>query len=255
MKLNFKVVGEEGVPVIILHGLFGSLDNWISIAKVLADRNFKVYLVDQRNHGKSPHMDSHSYDDMAEDLKEFLEDQQLSSAILLGHSMGGKTIMNFSLNYPMMVEKLIVVDISPKHYPPHHEQILRGLHSVNVNTVTNRKQADERMSAVIDNVGVRQFLLKNMDRLNSDSFTWKMNLPVLEQNIHNIGEPLKAGTFEGKVYFIAGGASDYILRGDRALIISHFPQAKIATIKGAGHWIHAEKTDQFLDVLLMMLHG
>lgn len=254
MKLNFKKLGE-GKPLVILHGLFGTLDNWITAGKLLSENGYEVYLVDQRNHGKSPHSDAFNYDVMAEDLKEFLEDQKLSSAIIMGHSMGGKIAMLFSTKYPTMVEKLIVVDIAPKYYPPHHETIMKAFHSVEVETVTSRKEAEERMATLVGNIGVRQFLLKNLDREGSH-FQWKHNLPVIEKNINEIGQPLKEGqVFDGSAFFIGGAGSDYIQRGDRQLITAHFPQAKIASIKGAGHWVHAEKPNEFMDVLLAMLKG
>lgn len=253
MKLNYKILGE-GKPLVILHGLFGTLDNWVTAAKLLVDNGYKVYMLDQRNHGKSPHDDVFSYEAMAADLLEFLDDQGLDKPILMGHSMGGKTVMKFAVSHSERVEKVIVVDIAPKHYPPHHQQILSALHAVDVDKVSSRKEADERMADHITNVGVRQFLLKNLDRVASDKFKWKMNLPIIESNISVIGQALEEGVYNGKTYFIGGGASDYIQRGDRTLIIEHFPKAKIASIKGAGHWVHAEKAEQFMDVLLAMLN-
>lgn len=255
MKLNFKQIGnEEGKPLVILHGLFGTLDNWITSAKLLADRGFKVYLLDQRNHGKSPHSDEFSYESMASDLLEFLDDQSFQQTVLIGHSMGGKTVMNFAVDNPERVERLVIVDIAPKYYPPHHQTILSGLHAVNIDSVTSRKEADERMALHISNPGVRQFLLKNLERVDGETFRWKMNLSVIENNIEIVGGALESGVFEGKTYFIGGGASDYIQRGDRTLILKHFPKAKIASIKDAGHWVHAEKATQFMDVLIAMLN-
>lgn len=253
MKLNYKVLGE-GKPLVILHGLFGTLDNWITAAKLLVEKGHKVYLLDQRNHGKSPHSDEFSYEAMASDLLEFLDDQHLQQPILMGHSMGGKTVMRFAVNHPTRVAKIIVVDIAPKLYLPHHQTILAAFHSVNLAAITTRKEAEECMMPFISNVGVRQFLLKNLDRVDGASFQWKMNLPVIEKNIEMVGQALGEGVFEGKAYFIGGGSSDYIQRGDRALIIQHFPKAKIASIKDAGHWVHAEKPEQFMDVLIAMLN-
>ena len=255
MKLNFKKLGE-GKPLVILHGLFGTLDNWITAGKLLSENGYEVYLVDQRNHGKSPHSDAFNYEVMAEDLKTFLQEQNLASAIIMGHSMGGKNAMLFATKYPEMVEKLIIVDIAPKYYPPHHETIMNAFHSVKVETVTSRKEAEERMMPLVDNAGVRQFLLKNLDRVDGSSFQWKHNLPVIEKNINEIGQPLeKDQVFDGPTFFIGGAASDYIQRGDRQLIMHHFPQAKIASIKEAGHWVHAEKPNEFMDVLYAMLNG
>jgi esterase len=160
MQLNFKQIGETGKPLIILHGVFGFLDNWLTISKAIADYGFKVYLVDQRHHGRSPQEGPLNFPTLAADLKEFLEQQQITNPILVGHSMGGKTVMEYAVTYPGTFEKLVVVDIGPKAYPIHHSKILKGLNAIPVDTIENRNQADEILSEYEPLLPVRQFLLK-----------------------------------------------------------------------------------------------
>lgn len=253
MQLNYKSLGE-GQPLIILHGLFGSLDNWLSIGKELAD-HYKVYLVDQRNHGNSPHSDEFNYTVMAEDLHGFIQEHKLENPIIVGHSMGGKTAMKFALNYTELWDKLVVVDISPKSYPVHHDTILEGLSSINVGNLDSRKEADEQLSEYIDDFGTRQFLLKNLSRKNG-GFEWKMNLNVIKDNIEIIGEGMEEQlAIEKDVLFIRGEKSDYIKDKDSILIVQHFPNAAIETIEDAGHWVHAEQPEKFLKVLMKFLRN
>lgn len=250
-QLNYKTFGE-GEPLIILHGLFGSLDNWITLAKKFAD-NYKVYIVDQRNHGLSFHDDAWDYDVMAEDLCEFMSTEQLDKALLIGHSMGGKTVMNFAVKYPEKVDKLIVADIGPKYYPVHHTTIIKALYSIDVNALSSRNEADEQMQKLISEFGVRQFLLKNLQR-DGDSFRWKMNLDVIAKNIEEVGKALNQNaTYAQPTLFIRGGKSDYIQDGDFNTIHSIFPKSKIETIASAGHWLHAEKPAEFFQLVTEFL--
>ncbi|WP_422007691.1 alpha/beta fold hydrolase [Roseivirga pacifica] len=250
-QLNYKTFGE-GEPLIILHGLFGSLDNWITLAKKFAD-NYKVYIVDQRNHGLSFHDDTWDYDVMAEDLCEFMSTERLDKAHLIGHSMGGKTVMNFAVKYPEKVDKLIVADIGPKYYPVHHTTIIKALYSIDVNALSSRNEADEQMQKLISEFGVRQFLLKNLQR-DGDSFRWKMNLDVIAKNIEEVGKALNQNaTYPQPTLFIRGGKSDYIQDGDFNTIHSIFPKSKIETIAGAGHWLHAEKPAEFFQLVTEFL--
>lgn len=252
MKLNFRTFGN-GEPLIILHGVFGSADNWQTLGKVFAE-GFTVYLVDQRNHGNSPHSEEFSYDLMVEDLLQLMNEKDLNSACLLGHSMGGKVAMHFATKYPEKVSRLIVVDIAPKYYPPHHQQIFDGFKSVQLDRISSRKEADEQMSAVIPNIGVRQFILKNLTRNADGDFTWKLNVAAIEKAIEAVGRGLETETtYGGRALFIAGGNSDYITIKDFKLISSLFPQADIETIAGAGHWVHAEKPDELKDLVLNFL--
>ena len=160
MQLNFKKLGT-GKPLIILHGLFGSADNWFSISKELKD-NFTLYLVDQRNHGDSPQSEEWNYDVMVEDLRELMDAEGLKKAFLMGHSMGGKTVMNFALKYPERVEKLIVADIAPRFYAIHHTSILEGLNALDLHEIQSRKEADDELAKYIPEIGVRQFLRKSL---------------------------------------------------------------------------------------------
>ena len=247
MKLNFRTIGE-GAPLIILHGFFGSADNWQTIGKELGN-HFKVYLIDQRNHGLSPHDDIFNYDVMTADLLELFKDEKIDRAIILGHSMGGKTAMNFATEYHEKVEKLIVVDIGPKQYPSHHDSIFNAFRSVDLQQVETRKDADNQLSKSIPDMGVRQFILKNLTR-GENGFEWRLNLDVLEKNAHEIGRALDQGdVYNGQTLFIGGAKSDYIKPDDHILIMNHFPKAKIKMIAGAGHWVHAEKPKELLGLV------
>ncbi|RPA67362.1 alpha/beta fold hydrolase [Cyclobacteriaceae bacterium YHN15] len=240
MKLNFKKTGQ-GEPLIILHGLFGSADNWFSIAKEL-ETDFTLYLIDQRNHGDSPQSEDWNYDAMAEDLKEFMEDQKIESAFLMGHSMGGKTAMNFAIRYPEKVRKLIVADIAPRFYPLHHQHILEGLNAIPIDTLKSRKEADDILSEYIKIPGIRQFLLKSLGRGDNGGFEWKINLPVITKNIANVGEALESdATFDNPSLFMGGEKSDYIKEEDKEEIDRLFPNSHVIYIKDAGHWLHAEQ--------------
>ena len=248
MKLHFKKFGS-GPPLIILHGVFGSSDNWKTLANHLMI-TFEVYLVDQRNHGLSPHSDDLNYQVMTDDLKELLHNEQIEKCCLLGHSMGGKTAMNFAVQYPEKIMKLIIVDIAPKRYPPHHQNILQGVHSLKINEINTRKEADDLLSTTINNSGIRQFILKNLSRNPEGLFYWKINWKAIEDNIQAIGAPLLShDLFTGEVLFIRGAQSDYILNEDEPLLKKNFPNAVLMTIQKAGHWVHAEQPAQLLALI------
>ncbi|MDF2156828.1 alpha/beta fold hydrolase [Algoriphagus sp. CAU 1675] len=239
MKLNFKKSGT-GPPLVILHGLFGSADNWFSIAREL-ENEYTLYLVDQRNHGDSPHSDEWNYKVMVEDLRELLDEEGLEKVFLMGHSMGGKTVMNFATQYPERVEKLIVADIAPRYYPVHHQTILEGLNSLDLKTIQSRKEADDQLAKYISILGIRQFLLKSLTR-DSNGFAWKINLPVITQNIENVGEELAEGSvYPGPTLFLAGANSTYIQQKDLPDILEHFPNYELEFVQNAGHWLHAEQ--------------
>lgn len=244
MNLFFRE-GGEGVPIVILHGLFGSSDNWLSIAKALSESH-KVYAVDQRNHGQSPHDEIFNYEIMADDLKDFLEQHQIKKPIILGHSMGGKVAMQFAVDNPDMLEQLIIVDIAPKSYPVHHDEILEGLESLNLSEIKSRGEADQLLTEYVPEIGTRQFLLKNIGR-NSEGLFWKINLAVIRGNIGIIGHSLAENTiFDKPTMFINGRNSNYIKESDGSLIYQHFPNAKLNTINNSGHWVHAEQPTEFL---------
>ncbi|WP_026947764.1 alpha/beta fold hydrolase [Algoriphagus marincola] len=245
MKLNFRKTGS-GQPLVILHGLFGSADNWFSIAREL-EKDFTLFLVDQRNHGDSPQDEEWNYSVMVEDLKELLDEEGLSEVFLMGHSMGGKTAMNFAIEYPDRVKKLIVADISPRYYPVHHQKILEGLNSIKLSEIHSRKDADDQLAQYISIPGIRQFLLKSLGR-DRTGFYWKINLPVITENIEEVGKALdEDGKYEGPTLFLAGGNSDYIQQSDLQDILFHFPNYEVEFIDGAGHWLHAEKPAEVIE--------
>ena len=239
MQLNFKKSGS-GPPLVILHGLFGSADNWYSIAKDL-EGSFTLYLVDQRNHGDSPHSSVWNYEVMVEDVRELLVTEGLDSVYLMGHSMGGKTAMNFAVRYPGRVRRLIVGDIAPRYYPIHHQVILEGLNALDLSQLQSRKEADDHLAKFIPELGIRQFLLKSLGR-DGQGFAWKINLPVITEKIEEVGKALKEGAiFEGPTLFLSGANSNYIQEKDLSDMKRHFPNFTWVSIPNAGHWLHAEQ--------------
>lgn len=248
MKLNYKKLGE-GQPLIILHGLFGSLDNWQTHGKKLSEY-FEVYLVDQRNHGHSDWSDEFNYDLLADDLNEFIEDHDLDDFILIGHSMGGKTIMRYAQKYPGKIEKMIVVDMGVKEYPIHHDTILDGLKSIDLNEINTRSGASAQLSEYIDNQSIRQFLLKNLYWIEKGKLGWRINIDVLDREMAQIVKSLPKEESLIDVLFIAGGQSNYILEEDHDDIRNLFPLADFHTIERAGHWIHAETPEEFMEEVL-----
>ena len=252
MNLNFKSFGE-GYPIIILHGLFGTLDNWQTIAKQLAE-NYSVYLVDQRNHGRSPHHDSFDYQVMAEDLQQFMENNWLYEAHIIGHSMGGKTAMQFALEYPDMISKLVVVDIAPKKYEAGHQEIFDALFSVDLSLIKQRKEADVQLSKKISDLGVRQFLLKNLTRDKQGGYQWKMNLPVIYKNYYHILAKIESDTvFNKPTLFIRGEQSNYINPSNFKVTKEIFSNADLVTVENAGHWVHAEAPNELIRLVKQFL--
>jgi esterase len=236
-----------------LHGVFGSSDNWQSLGKVFAEQN-KIYLVDLRNHGNSPHSNDFNYILMVDDVIELMKDEGLENANILGHSMGGKVAMYLATHHPDHVAKLIVVDIAPKYYPPHHQQIFEGFHSVDLASLNSRKAADDQMAKVITNIGVRLFILKNLHRDKDGNFSWKLNVSAIERAIEEVGGGIEENvSFDGETLFISGGKSDYIQSDDYSIIKKYFPKAKITAVEGAGHWVHAEKPEALSELVLNFL--
>ncbi len=253
MILHSKIIGE-GTPFVILHGFMGMGDNWKTLGNRFAELGYQVHLVDQRNHGRSFHDEAFSYEVMVEDVKAYCDYHQLNKMVLLGHSMGGKTAMLYATTYPECVKKLIVADIGPKAYPPHHQYILKALSELEKQPITSRKQADEILSQFIKDVGIRQFLLKNLYWKEKGVLGLRMNLPVLSKNIEEVGKALpKDAVFNGDTLFIKGEKSGYIEDYDVPFILKHFPKAKIVTINNAGHWLHAENPKQFYSEVVSFL--
>lgn len=252
MQLFFRKHGE-GFPLVILHGLFGTADNWNTLGKTYAE-HFCTYLVDQRNHGQSFHSDEWNYRVMVEDLKNLLDAEGIEKAHIMGHSMGGKTAMLFAITYPERVEKLIISDIAPRYYSPHHQQIIAALKAVDLSVVKSRKEAEQALFNVIDDVGTGLFLLKNLYWKSEGELAWRFNLDAIVANINNVGEEIPTSArYEGETMFVRGGKSGYIKERDEEDIHRIFTHAHIVTIEGAGHWVHAEKPQEYVDVTLEFL--
>ncbi len=251
--LHSKILGE-GKPLLILHGFLGMLDNWKALGALYAENGFQVHLIDQRNHGKSFWSKDFNYDLLANDLKDYIDGHQLPKVSLIGHSMGGKTVMFFACLYPELVEKLIVADIGPKYYPPHHDQILKGLTALNFNPIKTRGAADNELQKYIRDTGTRQFLLKSLYWKDKDKLAFRFNLEVLNEKMNEIGENIGVSDhYNGPTLFLKGEKSDYISLNELPEINRHFPQAYMETISNSGHWLHAENPDQFFEKSLNFL--
>jgi len=252
MQLNHKTIGA-GDPLVILHGLFGMLDNWQTLGKRFGESRMSV-LVDQRNHGKSFHADEVDYPSLAADLEQFLEDQWIHEADVLGHSMGGKVAMQYALNFPDRVRKLVVVDMGVKQFPRGHDEIFAAMRSVPLSVEQgekplSRSQIDELLSKRIAEPGVRMFLMKNLKRNKQLGYEWKMNLDALEEGYDEILKPIQGEPWPGEALFIRGGKSGYIKDEDWPGIQVLFPNAQFKTIESAGHWVHAEAPDEVFRIV------
>ena len=241
-----------GSPVIILHGLFGFSDNWQTIAKGLADK-YLVVTPDLRNHGRSPQLPTHSYPEMAEDLRAFMEEKWMFHATIIGHSMGGKVAMQLALAYPDMVEKLVVVDMAPDQADDNHSDIIKALLGMDLSKLTARSEAEAYLAERIADVGTRQFLLKNITRETDGTFSWKMNLPVLWEHYSDILAAVTGEPFIKPTLFVRGSRSDYVKDSDWESIKILFPNAELVTIEDAWHWVHADKPTALLEVLRKFL--
>ncbi|MGD1046395.1 MAG: alpha/beta fold hydrolase [Bacteroidota bacterium] len=254
MYLYYNAYGSESLPaLIILHGLLGSSNNWHSFGKIFGE-HFRTFIPDARNHGRSPHSEVFNYHAMADDVVEFVTQHRISSTSLMGHSMGGKTAALVALLHPELVDKLIVVDIAPRSYKAHHDQVFDALTSLDLNTFQYRKDIDEALTLKIPEASVRQFLMKNLTHNESGGFRWKMNLEVIEKNYARINEELPRNSqFNKPTLFIRGDNSDYIQMDDLSVINQLFPKAELVTIKNAGHWVHVDAPEEFLSNVLDFL--
>jgi pimeloyl-ACP methyl ester carboxylesterase len=251
--LHSKILGE-GTPLCILHGFLGMSDNWKTLGGAYAQKGFRVHMIDQRNHGKSFHSKDFNYDFLANDLKVYLSAHNITKTAIIGHSMGGKTAMQFACNFPEMTEKLLVADIAPKYYPPHHHEIIDALKSVKMATINSRTEADTALQKQLSNAGIRQFLLKNLYWTKEKNLAFRFNLPVLSQKMEEVGENIKStDNYAGPTLFLRGSKSDYVTENDMDDIKKHFPNATIDTISNAGHWLHAENPKEFLEKSLAFL--
>ncbi|WP_284651600.1 alpha/beta fold hydrolase [Flavobacterium terrisoli] len=251
--LHSRIEGE-GQPLLIIHGFLGMSDNWKSFGSLYAAEGFQTHMIDLRNHGKSFHSDDFNYTIMANDILEYCQDHNLSNISIIGHSMGGKVAMLFATTYPEMLEKLIVADIGPKYYAPHHQDILAGLNAVDFSTKPDRATVEETLYPFIPDFGTRQFLMKNLYWIEPGQLAFRFNLPVFNAKIEVIGEALPAENhFDKPTMFIRGGNSKYILDSDVPEIQKHFPNFKLATIPNVGHWLHAENPKLFFEETIKFL--
>lgn len=251
--LHSKIVGQGDQHLVIFHGLFGQLDNWNTLGRVFGE-HFTTHLVDLRNHGRSFHSTDSSFDAMVQDIVVYMEAHNLSKIHLLGHSLGGRVAIEFAMKHSDKLDHLIIADMAPKAYPPHHNAILKALHSVDFSQVEKRSDVDDVLKQYIPEVGVRQFLLKNVYHLDEGGYGFRFNLDVLSENYTNlVGTNLTPGQFHGPTLLLGGEKSDYILPEDEMIIKQRFPQAKIEQIKNAGHWLHAENPTDFSKAILDFL--
>jgi len=253
MHLHFRKLGE-GAPLIILHGLFGSSDNWQTLGKKFSENNFSVYLVDQRNHGRSPHSDDFSYKAMSEDILEMINDEKINDVSIIGHSMGGKTAMQFALDHSEKISKLIIADMAPKKYPVNNSDVSEALLSVDLNKIKSRNEAEQQLAQKISDKGTLQFLLKNLYWKENNQLAWRFNLNAIHAKIDNTNAAIESNNvFEKPTLFLRGENSNYILKEDEPLIRKYFPNAEIKTTPQAGHWIHADNPQWFLEICLGFL--
>ncbi len=254
MKLHFQKIGN-GAPLIILHGVFGTGDNWITIARQLAD-TYTVYLVDQRNHGKSVHHPDFTYEIMAKDVIELMNDENIPSSNILGHSMGGKVAMTMAMLAPEKIQKLIVVDIAPKANQMDDQLFLINvMQNIPVESFESRTQVENEMAAFISDAGVRQFLLKSLVRKEGGGFEWRFNLTAMASSMNHIGGDIEIeGVFSNPTLFIRGEKSGYIQNADISRIKTLFPAAQVVTIPDAGHWVHAEQPQAVISQVRFFLH-
>lgn len=250
MKLAYREFGA-GRPLIILHGLFGQSDNWNTLAKRFAEHQLHVFTIDQRNHGLSPHSDEWTYESMANDLMEFIETHHLHNTVLLGHSMGGKTVMFFEKLFPKVAHQLIIADIAPKAYEAHHDAVLKALHAVDFSVIKQRKEAEEVMNQYISDFGTKQFLLKNIYWKDDEpkQMAWRFNLNTISNNYSNVGVAVPTLLSDTPTLFIRGEKSNYITDSDWENIQQQFINAQLVTLQGSGHWVHAEKPNEFFNVV------
>lgn len=259
MELFYRKYGNEGdQPLIILHGLFGVSDNWVSFARRIAMEGFEVFVVDQRNHGQSPHSGNFNYLALTDDLFDFIDDHDIENPMILGHSMGGKVAMRFALENPHLVKRLVVVDISLKAYPPRttHKQIIKAMQAVDLATITRRQTVEDQLQSVIPEKRIRLFVLKNLHRNKENRFEWRLNIDGIEPNLDEMFDAIDIQEqFEKPTLFIKGGASDYILLEDYELIRENFPNAEIVVIANTSHWVHVESPEIFYQLTMGFLTG
>ncbi len=247
MLLHSKIEGK-GKPLLIIHGFLGMSDNWKTLASQYAGEGYEVHVLDLRNHGKSFHSEDWGYNFMVEDVVDYCKHYNLTEIAVIGHSMGGKVAMLLATTYPDLVEKLIVADIGPKFYAPHHQTILAALNAVDFSKKLSRAEVEAIVSEYITDFGTRQFLLKNLYWVEPGQLGFRFNLKVFTENPSVIGQALPfENQFDKKTLFLRGDKSDYILDSDFETIYHHFPNAQIESVSNAGHWLHAENPKEFFE--------
>jgi len=254
MKLFYRHFGT-GSPVIILHGLFGQSDNWVTVGRRIADQ-FSVYIPDQRNHGQSPHAPVHTYPALSDDLLEFMEEHHLERTTLIGHSMGGKAAMAFALEHPEMIEKLVIIDISPRKYPERniHTRVITEMLSIDLDAIRLRSEVEKILEQRIADQRIRMFILKNLYYKMHGKLGWRLNLEAINHTLEQLFDNVSSNmVFPGPTLFIKGGKSDYILDEDIPQITKLFPEAVIKTISGASHWVHADAPEELCFLLSSFL--
>jgi len=254
MHLFYKQHGD-GPPLIILHGLLGASGNWHTLSRTVFSEHFTVYTVDQRNHGRSPHSDTFTYAAMADDLRDFMDQRGLDTAHVLGHSMGGKTAMQFALTYPERLDHLIVVDMAPRAYPPQHRPLLEALQALDLHPHQSRQDLSDALAADVPDRRIREFVLKNLHyERDRDGYSWLMNLDVIADQYANVNVAIDSDTpFRGPVLFLRGSQSDYVTDDDLSDIRRLFPAVDIVTIDGAAHWVHADRPEALAEAVMSFL--
>lgn len=252
LTLNYKEYGSGSNIIIVLHGFLGSLDNWHTLATEWAGKDLHIYTLDQRNHGRSPHTEDHSIQLMANDLYDFMQQHHISDATILGHSMGGKVAMQFALDHPEQISKLIVADMAPRGYRGGaHDDVFRAIRNVDLSKAQLRKEVEQAMAEYLGDFGTRQFVMKSLDRIDEGHYRWKFNIDVLEREYTDmIREVNSEHVFEKPALFIKGGNSLYIQDKDLPLIEKLFPFYILKTIEHSGHWLHADNPKSFSEIVL-----
>jgi len=247
MELHFRKYGK-GIPLVILHGLFGISDNWVTFGKNIAELGFEVYILDQRNHGQSPHHYAFNYYALTEDLVEYFEQQGIENPVILGHSMGGKVAMRYTMENPHDISALIVVDTSMRTYVSHtyHRELIDAMKSVDFSTTRSRKEVEDHLAGMIESPRIRQFLIKNLFWKEKNKLGWRINLEAIDLNLDSMYDGVFYSTiFKKPALFVRGGRSDYIIEEDIPDIRKNFPNMDIATIEEGTHWVHADAPEEF----------
>jgi esterase len=256
MQLHAYKAGS-GPPLIIIHGLFGLSDNWVTIGRRLATQ-FRVIVPDLRNHGRSPHSDLFDFPSMEEDLLELMDELEIDDAAIMGHSLGGRIAVQLALHYPERVNKLIIADISLRKYPPRseHLELIQAMKQLDLDAIHTRQKAEKELTSLVSSHRLRQFLLKNLYHPSRERLAWRLNLDVINESLPALFDTADLrGTYEGPALFVRGGQSDYIRAADIPAIKKQFPRSIVRTIEGASHWVHADKPEEFYQMVHSFLEN